>query len=139
METFELQIVTPEKQIVQTRAVSLTAPGAEGELGILAKHAPMIAELVGGELFYRTADEEHRLAIAGGFLFVKHSRVSVLAESADLVSEISAEKTRLELERAKGDLAKSSSGIEILQAEAALKRALAQLRVYASLQRRKKT
>ena len=78
-------------------------PGSEGELGVLPHHAPLVSTLGVGELRIRRGGQEESFAIAGGFLQVRPDRVVVMAETADLASDIDLEKAqeaRREAERA---------------------------------------
>src|SRR4051794_20347102 len=81
----------------------VTVPGVEGELGILPHHAPLITTLGVGELRIRKGAAEESFAIVGGFLQVRPDKVVVMAETADLASEIDlerAQQARREAERA---------------------------------------
>ena len=66
-ETFQLEIVTPEKKVVDTTAEEVQIPGKNGYLGILPGHAPLITELAVGEITYRENSTEQHLAVAWGF------------------------------------------------------------------------
>jgi len=98
---FDVFIVTPERELWSGRATIVVARGTEGEVGILAGHAPMLIELGISPLFVTTEGGE-RLAAAvdGGFLHVTseglETRVDVLAEHAELQQEIDVEKARQE-------------------------------------------
>src|ERR671916_531668 len=98
-----LEIVTPERQVFSEQVDSVVCPGIEGELGILPNHAPLLTTLGVGELRIRRGGEEEFFAIAGGFLQVRPDKVVVMAETADMASEIDlqrAEEARREAERA---------------------------------------
>src|SRR3989337_905918 len=98
-----LEIVTPERQGFSEQVDSVVCPGVEGELGILPHHAPLLTTLGVGELRIRRGGEEEYFAIAGGFLQVRPDKVVVMAETADMASEIDlekAEQARREAERA---------------------------------------
>src|SRR5213083_1330145 len=101
--TLMLEIVTPERQVFSDQVDSVVCPGVEGELGVLPHHAPLLTTLGFGELKIRRGGEEEYFAIAGGFLQVRPDKVVVMAETADLASEIDLEKAqeaRREAERA---------------------------------------
>src|SRR3972149_5808518 len=89
-----LEIVTPERQVFSEQVDSVVCPGVEGELGILPHHAPLLTTLGVGELRIRRGGEEEYFAIAGGFLQVRPDKVVVMAETADMASEIDVEKAR---------------------------------------------
>lgn len=86
--TFELEIVTPEKMIVRDVAEEVQIPGKNGYLGILPQHAPLISELAVGEITYRNAHITHCLAVAWGFVEVLPDRVTILAEAAERAEDV---------------------------------------------------
>jgi F-type H+-transporting ATPase subunit epsilon len=88
----ELEIVTPERLAFSGPVDSVSVPGSEGELGILPHHAPLLATLGVGELRYRSGGTEESFVIAGGFVQVRPDKVVVMAELADMASEIDLEK-----------------------------------------------
>ena len=94
--SFSVDIVTPDRVVLSDRAVSLVATGVEGSFGILANHAPMLAELAPGEMHYRREanNETVRLAVGGGFLQVADNQISVLADTAERAEEIDVERAR---------------------------------------------
>src|SRR5579863_1270947 len=89
-ESIELIVVTPERQLLRESVVEVTLPGADGCLGILPGHAPLITELGIGELTYRSkgAGQVAHLAVISGFAEVLGDRVTVLAEMAERPEEI---------------------------------------------------
>lgn len=87
-----LEIVTPEKLAYRDDVDAVVLPGSEGELGILPHHAPLISTLGMGELRIRKGGSEEVYAVLGGFVQVRSDKVIVLAETADLASEIDLEK-----------------------------------------------
>ena len=98
-----LEIVTPERLAYSDEVDSVALPGIEGELGVLPHHAPLITTLGVGELRIRKGGEVDHFAIAGGFLQVRPDKVVVMAELADMASEIDLEKAaeaRREAEKA---------------------------------------
>src|SRR5829696_8369793 len=90
----QLEIVTPEKLAYQDEVDSVVLPGAEGELGVLPHHAPLVSTLGAGELRLRKGGTEEFFAIVGGFLQVLPDKVVVMAETADMASEIDLEKAQ---------------------------------------------
>ena len=98
----KLDIVTIERQVFSGEVDTVIAPGIEGELGILPRHAPLITALQEGELRFRWHDEEQSFAIGGGYLEVLDNQVTVLADSAERADEIDvarAEEARARAER----------------------------------------
>ena len=101
--SIQLEIVTPERLAYSDEVDSVVLPGSEGELGVLPHHAPLVSMLGVGELRIRKGGAEESFAIVGGFLQVRPDKVVVMAETADLASEIDLEKAqeaRREAERA---------------------------------------
>src|ERR1700690_2740546 len=94
-DTFQLEIVTPEKKVVDTAsAEEIQIPGKNGYLGVLPGHAPLITELAVGEITFRDAGEDQHLAVAWGFAEVLPDKVTILAETAERPSEIDVERAR---------------------------------------------
>jgi F-type H+-transporting ATPase subunit epsilon len=125
-----LEIVTPERLAFSGEVDSVNCPGIEGELGILPHHAPLVSTLGIGELRIRKGGEEEFFAIAGGFLQVTPDKVVVMAETADMASEIDvqkAEEARREAERALAE--GSEEPADLARARAALQRALLRIQV----------
>ena len=89
-----LEIVTPERLAYSDTVDTVQLPGSEGELGVLPHHAPLISMLGIGELRIRKGGQEESFAIVGGFLQVRPDKVVVMAETADLASEIDLERAR---------------------------------------------
>lgn len=126
-----VDLITPEKQAFSDDVDFIAAPGADGEIGILPHHAPLLARLGVGELRLRKGDEIRYFALTGGFLQVQEgSRVSVFAETAELAQEIDTERAAQAAERAKNILRKPGEpDLNLLEAEMALNRALLRLKV----------
>ena len=87
----QLEIVTPERQAYSEEVDAVFCPGVEGEFGVLPHHAPLLSMLGVGELRIRKGADEEFFAIAGGFVQVRPDKVVVMAELADLSSEIDLE------------------------------------------------
>lgn len=82
-DTFQLQVATPEKMVVDEQVNSAEVPGQDGYMGILAGHAPLLSALGAGNLTYSSGGGQRVLKIDGGFVEVFNNRVSVLADHAD--------------------------------------------------------
>ena len=126
-----LEIVTPERLAYSDTVDSVQLPGSEGELGVLPHHAPLVSMLGVGELRIRKGGAEESFAIVGGFLQVRPDRVVVMAETADLASDIDLEKAqeaRREAERAL-DTAGPTDAVDLAAARAQLQQALLRIRV----------
>jgi F-type H+-transporting ATPase subunit epsilon len=111
-DTIQLDVVTPERRVVSERVESVNVPGANGELGILPGHSPMISQLQTGILSYVQGGTNHVLHVSGGFVEVNHDRVSVLAEIAEHPEEIDAAKARQERDQAERALSSFSGSDE---------------------------
>src|ERR1043165_4866260 len=99
-DTFQLEILTPEKMVVKDVAEEMQIPGKTGYLGILPGHAPLITELAVGEITYRHGGETHALAVAWGFAEVLPGKVTVLAETAERADEIDVARAQEAKQRA---------------------------------------
>lgn len=131
--TFSLQVATPERVVLARRITSLVGPGVEGYLGILARHAPLIAALDIGKLKLTLEDgREELLAIGGGFLEVSRDGVTVLGDTAELAEEIDTERARQARDRALERLNGKAKEPDIDSTRLALQRALNRLRVAGS-------
>jgi F-type H+-transporting ATPase subunit epsilon len=132
-ESIELIIVTPERQLLRETVVEVTLPGAEGCLGILPGHAPLITELGIGELTYRAkgAGEAVHLAIISGFAEVLGDKVTVLAETAERPEEIDIARAEEAKKRAEQRLAAAASDptVDWDRAAIALQRSLVRIQV----------
>lgn len=124
-----LEIVTPDRALVREEVDEIQLPGAEGYLGILPGHAPLLATLKVGELWYRVGQERHYLAIAGGFVEVLPDRVTVLAHIAERAPEIDVARAEAARTRAQERLGRPSSDLDVERARVALMKALIRLQV----------
>ena len=125
-----LEIVTPERLAYSDSVDAVVLPGIEGELGVLPHHAPLVTMLGVGELRVRKAGVEETFAIVGGFLQVRPDKVVVMAETADLASEIDLEKAqeaRREAEKVLEGAATDAS--DLAAARAQLQHSLLRIRV----------
>jgi F-type H+-transporting ATPase subunit epsilon len=128
-DTFQLEIVTPEKRVVDTSAEEIQIPGKNGYLGVLPGHAPLITELAVGEITFRSGAEEQRLAVAWGFAEVLPDKVTILAESVERPSEIDVERARNAKARAEQRLASGDINVDVERSLNALHKAETRLEV----------
>lgn len=129
-ERFRLEVVTPSRLLVSEDVDEITAPGTEGEFGVLPGHTPFLTAIGVGEFMYRIGAEERFLAVRRGFAEIKHEKVTVLAEEAEFPAEIdvaAAEALKVEAEEAIVHLSRESK--EYLEAQAKLERAVNQIHV----------
>ncbi|MFN0116792.1 MAG: F0F1 ATP synthase subunit epsilon [Elusimicrobiota bacterium] len=131
--TIHVELITPEKLALQEEVDFLVAPAENGEVGILANHAPLLTKLTTGELRLKKGDKVRYVAISGGFMEVKAgSKVSVFAETAEFAEDIDVERAKMAAEKAKQTLSKPSSDLtaaELAQVELALNRALLRMKI----------
>src|SRR6266498_5201365 len=128
--SFQLEIVAPDKMVVRDNADEVQIPGKNGYLGILPGHAPLITELMVGELSYRKDKTTRYLSVAGGYCEVLPDRVTLLAETAEKPEEISVDRALASKERAEKRLADTQNpDIDLDRAMVSLKRALIRLQV----------
>jgi F-type H+-transporting ATPase subunit epsilon len=126
-----LEIVTPERLAYSDMVDAVNLPGSEGELGVLPHHAPLVSMLGIGELRIRKGGTEESFAIVGGFLQVRPDKVVVMAETADMASDIDLEKAH-EARRAAERLLEETSPADtadLAAARASLQHALLRIRV----------
>ena len=128
-QTFQLEIVTPERLLVSDAVEEMQIPGKSGYLGILPQHAPLITELGVGEISYRKGSESYRLAVAWGFAEVLPDKVTILAETAEKAGEIDIQRAQRAKQQAEEQMKKAPQGTEYLEAEVALERAITRLKV----------
>lgn len=128
-DTFQLEIVTPEKMVVRDQAEEMQIPGKNGYLGILPGHAPLISELAVGEISYRNGGTTHHLSVAWGFAEVLPDKVTVLAETAERADEIDVKRAQEAKQRAEERLKSGNTEVDYGRAEIALQRAETRLDV----------
>lgn len=103
-DTLQLQIATPERQLVDEAVDRVEVPAKDGYLGILPEHAPLLSMLGAGVLTYTAHGQEHVLAVDGGFLEVLENHVRVLAEHAEPGREINLDQARKQLDEARAEV-----------------------------------
>ncbi len=130
-DTIQLEIVTPERLVVQDAVAEVQIPGKNGYLGILPGHAPLITEMSVGEISYRINGFTHYLVVAWGFAEVLPTKVTILAETAERAEEIDVERARRAKEAAEKMLHSTDPNTDFERALAALKRAEVRLEVAA--------
>lgn len=129
MATIHVDIVTAERTVFSDDVEMVTAPGIDGELGILPRHARLLTALQVGELRIKKGDEEILMAIGGGFMDVTPDRVVILADSAERAEEIDEARAEAARQRAERLMSQKLSDMDFARAEAALRRSLIRLKV----------
>jgi F-type H+-transporting ATPase subunit epsilon len=131
-----VEVVTAERELYSGEADVVIAPGSEGELGILPRHAALLTTLKVGQLLIRLGGAEEPLFVSGGFLEVSNNSVTVLAETAERAEEIDQARAEAARRRAQEYLQQARSDVERAELVGALERAVARLRVAEVARRR---
>jgi F-type H+-transporting ATPase subunit epsilon len=111
-KTFSLSVVTPEGAAYEGEAERLIVPGDAGEIGVLARHAPLVAMLRAGEIRIRTGGEWQSFAAGPGYFKVQRDRAIVLVDDAVRAEDIDVEQARREAEEAEALLERAEAGDE---------------------------
>ncbi|MEW6258784.1 MAG: F0F1 ATP synthase subunit epsilon [Thermodesulfobacteriota bacterium] len=125
-----LEVVTPEKIVVNEEAQIVVAPGSLGEFGVLIGHTPFLSTLKIGIVRYKDASGTERFVfVNGGFAEALPDKVTILTQSAERRKDIDLERAKTAYERAKMRLDKKTEDIDFVRARAALERALHRMRL----------
>jgi len=127
----QLEVVTPDRSLVREEVDEVQVPGAEGYFGVLPGHAPLLATLKVGELWYRVGQEKHYLAIAGGFAEVLPDRVTILAQVAERAEDVDIARAEAARKRAEERLAQPPPDFNLERARVALMKSLVRIQVAA--------
>ena len=112
MATLEVSLVTPDGSVFEGEAEMLIVPGADGEIGVLARHAPLVAMLKAGSMrvHIRCAQEVREFATGPGFFKVEQDRALALVDDAVDATQIDPERAQAQLEEAQAELTRIESG-----------------------------
>jgi F-type H+-transporting ATPase subunit epsilon len=124
-----LQIVSADRSLVDETVDEVQIPGADGYLGILPGHTPLLTTMQVGELWYRKGSAKTFLSIAFGFAEVQPDRVTILAQTAEKAEEIDVARAEQSKKRAEERLTKPTVDMDFERARIALIKALARLNV----------
>lgn len=126
-----LEVVTPEGVVVSQETDMVVAPGTEGEFGVLPGHVLFLSGIIPGEMRFNSGAETISLTVTTGFAEVSDDKVSILVDAAEKGTEVDIERARQAVERARERLAKGKGveDVDYARAEAALKRAIARIKV----------
>ena len=127
--SIKLEIVTPDRVLVTEQVDEVQVPGAEGYFGVLPGHAPLLASLHVGELWYRKGQEKHYLAIAFGFVEVLPDKVTVLARIAEREQDIDIARAEAAMSRAEQRIGEPRTDIDFERARVAMMKSLIRLQV----------
>ncbi len=131
-----VEVVTAERELYNGEADELIAPGTEGEMGILPRHAALLSTLKAGQMVIKLGGAEEPLFVSGGFIEVSNNQVTVLADSAEHAEEIDQARAEAARRRAQELLEQGTSEVDRAELTAALERAVSRLRI-AELARRR--
>src|ERR1700731_87170 len=123
----QLQIVSADRSLVKEPVDEVQVPGADGYLGILPGHTPLLATLQVGTLWYRQGHEKHYLAIAFGFVEVQPDRVTILAQIAEKADEIDVGRAEVAKKRAEERLSTPTRDMDFERARIAMLKPLTRL------------
>jgi F-type H+-transporting ATPase subunit epsilon len=112
VRTFDLSVVTPEGAAFEGEAEMVIVPGAAGEIGVLARHAPLVAMLKAGEIRVKAGNDWQSFAAGPGYFKVQQDRAIALVDDAVRAEEIDIEEARREAEAARVALERADSGDE---------------------------
>lgn len=129
MSTFLLEIVTPERKVYTDQVDMISVKGAEGELGILPNHIPLVTPLKVAPVIVKQGGKQHYIAVNGGFMEVRKDKVVILAESAELPEQIDVDRANEAKTRAEQRMSSKQDQVDFKRAELALQRAVNRINV----------
>jgi F-type H+-transporting ATPase subunit epsilon len=110
VRTFDLSVVTPDGAAFEGEAEMVIVPGAAGEIGVLARHAPLVAMLKAGEIRVKAGSDWQSFAAGPGYFKVQQDRAIALVDDAVRAEEIDIDEARREAEEARAALERSDAG-----------------------------
>ena len=131
-ENIRLEVVTPEKEVVNDMVQIVMAPGSLGEFGVLSGHTPYMTSLITGAIHYRDeSGKDQFVFVSGGFAEALPDKVTVLAESAEKMEDIDPQRAKEAMQRAEERLVETRAKEEVdrARARAALDRAMMRVRI----------
>ncbi len=138
MAQIRLEVVTPNGAMVSDDVDIVTAPGYDGEFGVLANHSLLLSTIKSGTLLYKKGNKPEFMMVSGGFCEVSDNKITFLVESAERGVDIDVDRALRAKERAERRLAQSAQQAEKInrvRAEAALQRALARIKTAETVKR----
>jgi F-type H+-transporting ATPase subunit epsilon len=129
MKTIKVSVVTPDGPVYESDVEMVSTKAKSGELGILPGHIPMVAPLAIGTVRLKKEGNTELVAVTGGFLEVRPEKVTVLAQAAELGSNIDVARAESAKERAERRLQSKEATTDMQRAELALQRAMNRLKV----------
>ncbi len=137
--TLNLQIITPERIVLDQEVEQVSAHAIDGELTILPNHEPLITALTVDVVRYKTKGQEAAAAVIGGLLEVTNNRVRVLSDSAELDVEIDEARANQAKNRAEAEKTLRNDKLDVYVSEMAIARAVARLKAAELVKRRKRS
>lgn len=129
-QLLKLRVITPTRVVLDLMDVSVvTAPGTEGELGILPRHTPLFTKLKEGVVMYKMGDKKNYFGVANGFLEVSEDTVTILADDAILPEEADVKRAEESRKRAEEIMQKRLEGTDFQKVEAEMRKALLELKL----------
>lgn len=129
MIEFYIELITPEKTFFRGNVEMLIVNSTDGEMGILANHAPTVAAIVPGAVKIKVSGEWKEAFSSGGFIEIRPDETILLSQALEWPEEIEAARARAAIERAESRLKHAKSRKEYMLGKASMARALARLRV----------
>ena len=129
MATIKVEIVTAERKVLEDDVDMVIAPGIEGQLGILPRHAPLLTALQAGEIRLKKGGQEVALMVTGGFLEVRANKVTVLADAAERAEEIDLARAEEAMRRAQERVRTRGADMDLERAATATRRAAVRLKL----------
>jgi F-type H+-transporting ATPase subunit epsilon len=135
--TIQVEIVTPERELMSTEVDMVSLPGVDGQMGIMGGHAPLLTTMDLGEIALHRGNDVEYLVVAGGVVEVRPDKVTILADVAEHVDEIDVDRAEAARERARQSLAEGVPADYRPVMEAALRRSNLRLKVAHRRRRRR--
>jgi F-type H+-transporting ATPase subunit epsilon len=130
MKTITVNIVTPDGPVYDSEVNMIIAVTATGEMGVLPGHIPTVAPLGIGAVRLKKENSTELVAVSGGFLEIRPEKATILAQSAELATEIDLSRAQESAKRAEAMLQAKKDEVDFKRAELALKRAMNRINVY---------
>ena len=129
IDKIDLEVTTPERRVLAETVDEVILPGTDGYLGVLPGHAPLLTGLNAGAVEFRVGKRTHYIAVSAGFAEILRNRISILADTAELAAEIDVERAERSKDRAEKTLSRQDPGMDMMEVEARLRRAIARIQV----------
>ncbi len=126
-KSLQLDIVTPDRVVLSQKVDYVSAPGAEGEFGVLPGHIPFLAALGIGCLNCKFDKKTQCVFVSGGFAEISDDKVTILVESSELAQDIDMARAEASKRRAEERISSHSADVNIVRAQASLQRAIMRL------------